>query len=142
MFELKELESTYQKTRKRLGRGEGSGTGTTAGRGQKGQKSRRNIPARFEGGQMPLIQRLAKRGFTSRTPNTSQILQLAAVNEAFESGAKIDAAALDAKWPLDKGREFHKIVGPVALEKPFHFEGVSMSKGVKEAVYAASGTVE
>lgn len=54
-----------RKPRKRIGRGNGSGTGRTGGRGEKGQKSRSGVAIKTEGGQMPLIKRLPKRGFNS-----------------------------------------------------------------------------
>ena len=54
-----------RKPRKRIGRGNGSGTGRTGGRGEKGQKSRSGVAIKTEGGQMPIIKRLPKRGFNS-----------------------------------------------------------------------------
>ena len=74
--------SGSKQNRKRVGRGIGSGTGKTAGRGHKGQKSRSggSIPRWFEGGQMPLQQRLPKFGFSSRVNNFSTDLNLKAVD--------------------------------------------------------------
>lgn len=84
-------------SRKRLGCGIGSGHGKTAGRGHKGQKSRSGggVMRGFEGGQMPLIQRLPKRGFTPLSRNTYQLVNVGQLN-AFEAGAHVDAAALYA----------------------------------------------
>jgi len=96
-MKLNELKATEgsRKSRKRVGCGIGSGTGKTAGRGHKGQKSRTGgkVARGFEGGQMPLIRRLPKRGFTSKVDNEFQIVNLGQLN-AFDDGSKVDAAAL------------------------------------------------
>ncbi len=80
------------KPRKRVGRGVGSGTGKTAGRGIKGQKSRSGVAiAGYEGGQMPLYQRLPKRGFNSRNRKSFAVVNLGLLQKF------IDAKKLDAK---------------------------------------------
>ena len=80
------------KPRKRVGRGPGSGTGKTAGRGMKGQKSRSGVAIKgFEGGQMPLYQRLPKRGFNSRNRKSFAVINLGILQKF------IDAKKLDAK---------------------------------------------
>ena len=80
------------KTRKRVGRGVGSGTGKTAGRGIKGQKSRSGVAIKgYEGGQMPLYQRLPKRGFNMRTRKKFAVINLGLLQKF------IDAKTLDAK---------------------------------------------
>src|SRR5665647_1068898 len=82
--------------RKRLGQGESSGHGKTSGRGGKGQTARSGSSIRigFEGGQMPLIRRIPKRGFNNARHTTRYLpVNLEAINR-FEDGAKVDAAAL------------------------------------------------
>src|SRR5688572_10385322 len=81
--------------RKRVGRGPGSGHGKTAGRGEKGQKSRSGFSRQigFEGGQMPLHRRLPKRGFTNIFKKTFAVVNLSDL-ERFDNGATIDEAAL------------------------------------------------
>jgi len=82
-------------SRKRKGQGIASGNGKTGGRGHKGQKSRSGgkVARGFEGGQMPLIRRVPKRGFTPRKDNDFQVVNLDKLN-GFEDGASVDAAAL------------------------------------------------
>ncbi len=80
------------KSRKRIGRGVGSGTGKTGGRGIKGQKSRSGVAIKgYEGGQMPLYQRLPKRGFNSRNKKSFAVINLGLLQKF------IDAKTLDAK---------------------------------------------
>ena len=84
------------KARTRVGRGSGSGKGTTAGRGNKGQKSRSGVSIKgFEGGQMPLYRRLPKRGFNPRNPKKFAVVNVGDVQRA------IDAGRLDAAKPID-----------------------------------------
>jgi len=96
-MKLNELKSTdgSRKDRKRKGQGIATGNGKTGGRGHKGQKSRSGgkVARGFEGGQMPLIRRVPKRGFTPRTDNDFQVVNLGQLN-AFDDGAAVDAAAL------------------------------------------------
>src|SRR6476659_4179010 len=86
-------------SKKRVGRGPGSGLGKTAGRGEKGQKSRRGYSSRpgFEGGQMPLVRRLPKRGFTNIfAPLTSEI-SLSLISIHFADGETVSIESLRAK---------------------------------------------
>lgn len=96
-MKLNELKSTEgsRRGRKRLGCGIGSGQGKTGGRGHKGQKSRTGgkVARGFEGGQMPLIRRVPKRGFTPRARKVFQLVNLSQLN-VFEDGSNVDAAAL------------------------------------------------
>jgi len=82
-------------SRKRKGQGIATGNGKTGGRGHKGQKSRSGgkVARGFEGGQMPLIRRVPKRGFTPRKDNDFQVVNLDSLN-SFDDGAVVDAAAL------------------------------------------------
>ncbi|MCY3878250.1 MAG: 50S ribosomal protein L15 [Rhodobacteraceae bacterium] len=96
LHELRDKPGATQK-RKRVGRGPGSGSGKTAGRGNKGQKSRSGVALDgFEGGQMPIYQRLPKRGF--RNPNVKRH----AVINIGQLQSFIDAGRLDASKPIDE----------------------------------------
>src|SRR6266481_10080294 len=88
-----------RKNRKRVGRGPGSGHGKTGGRGDKGHSSRAGHSFRFafEGGQMPLVRRLAKRGFNNNFfARVVAIVNVATLEERFENGATVDPPALEA----------------------------------------------
>ncbi|MBC8203072.1 MAG: 50S ribosomal protein L15 [Planctomycetes bacterium] len=96
IHEITEKTGKY-KARKRIGRGRGSGTGKTSGRGHKGAGSRSGYSRRpaFEGGQMPYFRRIPKRGFSNAAFRTEyHIVNVAALQDRFESGATVDAVAL------------------------------------------------
>ncbi len=96
IHEITEKAGKY-KARKRIGRGRGSGTGKTSGRGHKGAGSRSGYSRRpaFEGGQMPYFRRIPKRGFSNAAFRTEyHIVNVAALQNCFEAGANVDAAAL------------------------------------------------
>jgi large subunit ribosomal protein L15 len=126
--------------RKRVGRGIGSGNGKTAGRGHKGQKSRSggSIPRWFEGGQMPLQQRLPKFGFSSRVNNFSTDLNLKAVDGLKE----VDLQILKDNKLINKKIKKVKIYGNHKLSKPIKISGISLSKGAQKSVIDAGGVVE
>ena len=107
------------KSRKRLGRGPGSGQGKTAGRGHKGQKSRAGyfVPATFEGGQMPLVRRVPKRGFHNQLGLTVAVVNVGDLEARFEAGEEVNAETLKAK-NLVKGRfDLLKVLGDGELTK-------------------------
>ena len=133
-------DSGSKQNRKRVGRGIGSGTGKTAGRGHKGQKSRSggSIPRWFEGGQMPLQQRLPKFGFSSRVNNFSTDLNLKAVDGLKE----VDLQILKDNKLINKKIKKVKIYGNYKLSKPIKISGISLSKGAKKSVIDAGGVVE
>ena len=93
---LHELAPTpgSKKRRMRVGRGDGSGWGGTAGRGHKGQRSRSGASIRhhFEGGQTPTFRRLPKVGFKSGVKTIFNVVNLAAIEKAFEAGAEVVGA--------------------------------------------------
>ena len=132
--------SGSKQNRKRVGRGIGSGTGKTAGRGHKGQKSRSggSIPRWFEGGQMPLQQRLPKFGFSSRVNNFSTDLNLKAVDGLKE----VDLQILKDNKLINKKIKKVKIYGNHKLSKPIKISGLSLSKGAERSVIDAGGVVE
>ena len=133
-------DSGSKQNRKRVGRGIGSGTGKTAGRGHKGQKSRSggSIPRWFEGGQMPLQQRLPKFGFSSRVNNFSTDLNLKAVDGLKE----VDLQILKDNKLINKKIKKVKIYGNYKLSKPIKISGISLSKGAEKSVIDAGGVVE
>ena len=91
-----------KKTRKRIGRGPGSGTGKTAGKGHKGQKSRSGYSRRygFEGGQMPLVRRIPKRGFCNIFRVEYQVVNLRDLERVFADGDTVSAVTLVEKGLL------------------------------------------
>lgn len=126
----------------RVGRGHGSGNGKTAGRGQKGQKSRSGGKVRvgFEGGQMPLYRRLPKRGFKNR--NTKEIvgINVGALNR-FEDGAEVTIAALVESGLVSNPKDGVKILGNGELTKKLTVKVTAVSEGAKAKIEAAGGTV-
>ncbi|HAS5577659.1 TPA: 50S ribosomal protein L15 [Vibrio cholerae] len=127
---------------KRLGRGVGSGLGKTGGRGHKGQKSRSGGKVRpgFEGGQMPLKQRLPKFGFTSRKSFVSAEVRLSELAKV--TGDVVDLNALKAASLVTKNIEFAKIVLSGEINKAVTVKGLRVTKGAKAAIEAAGGKIE
>ncbi len=131
-----------RKQRKRLGRGVGSGTGKTAGRGTKGQGSRSGGGVRpgFEGGQMPIHRRLPKRGFTNIFKKKVAIVNIRDLGR-FKSGDVIDKAALIG-CGLVKGRfDDIKLLGKGSIDFPLEIRLSSISKGAKEKIESAGGSI-
>ncbi len=129
--------------RKRLGRGPASGTGKTAGRGQKGQKSRSGggMPPWFEGGQMPLNRRVPKRGFTNIFRKTYQVVNLEGLNR-FAEGETVDKAALAARGLVKHADRPVKLLGRGKLETANLTVTVDKaSRSAVAAVEAAGGKV-
>ena len=129
--------------RKRVGRGPGSGHGKTASRGEKGQKSRSGFSRRigFEGGQMPLVRRLPKRGFTNIFKKDFAIVNVSDL-ERFDAGTSVDEAAL-RKAGLVKGRHHGiKILGDGKLSKAMTVKAHRFSQSAREGIAAAGGTAE
>ena len=125
--------------RKRVGRGMGSGTGKPAGRGHKGQKSRTggNVRAGFEGGQMPLQMRLPKFGFSSRTNNHLKEVNVKNIN-GLET---VTLETLKEHKIISKSVKKVKIFGTFDLESKVNVEGIKVTKGAKESIEKAGGTV-
>ncbi|HEX9160695.1 MAG TPA: 50S ribosomal protein L15 [Thermoanaerobaculia bacterium] len=130
-------------TRKRVGRGPGSGTGKTAGRGEKGQKSRTGYSRMlgFEGGQMPLHRRLPKRGFTNIFKRTHAVVNVSDL-ERFDNGATVDEAVL-RKAGLIKGQnDGIKILGNGTLTKKLTVHAAKFSESARKQIEAAGGTCQ
>jgi large subunit ribosomal protein L15 len=134
-----------QPNRKRIGRGIGSGHGKTSGRGHKGAGSRSGTKRHlgFEGGQMPLMRRIAKRGFNNNQFALAVAeVNVAALNLAFESGAQVSPESMAAKG-LAKGRfDVVKILGNGELSKSLSVSAHRFSASAEKKILAAGGKVE
>ncbi|MBD8679404.1 50S ribosomal protein L15 [Sphingomonas sp. CFBP 13720] len=136
-----------RKGKMRVGRGIGSGKGKTAGRGQKGQKSREGVSiAGFEGGQMPLHMRIPKRGFNNIFAKDHAEVNLGAIQKAvdagkIEAGASLDHAALKAAGLARGGKDGVRLLGKGELTTKLSFTVAGASKGAIEAVEKAGGSV-
>ena len=130
--------------RKRLGQGESSGHGKTAGRGGKGQTARSGSSIRigFEGGQMPLIRRIPKRGFNNARFTTRYIPVNVELLNTFDDGARVDEAVLrDAGLVNGKG-DGVKILGDGELSKKLTVAVSAFSASAKAKIEAKGGTCE
>ena len=132
--------------RKRLGRGPGSGTGKTAGRGEKGQKSRSGHTHRagFEGGQMPLVRRVPKRGFTNiwRTEYTVvNLAQLEKLDPAALTQNEVTPDVLVARGLARSGRPV-KVLGVGEVGRAFKVKAHRFSKSARAKIEAAGGSCE
>lgn len=136
-----------RKARVRVGRGIGSGLGKTAGRGQKGQKSRSGVAIKgFEGGQMPLHMRLPKRGFNKPNRLRFAEVNIGALQRAVEAGklaegATVDLAALQAAGLVTQPRDGVRLLGKGTLTARLDLHVTGVSAAAKAAVEAAGGTV-
>ncbi|HUP58964.1 MAG TPA: 50S ribosomal protein L15 [Thermoanaerobaculia bacterium] len=129
--------------KKRVGRGPGSGHGKTAGRGEKGQKSRSGFSRQmgFEGGQMPLHRRLPKRGFTNIFKRDYAVVNVSDL-ERFDSGATVDEASLRSAG-LVKGRhDGIKILGDGKLTRKLTVTATKFSASARKQIEAAGGTCQ
>ena len=142
LHELKASEGS-RKTRNRVGRGMSSGNGKTSGRGHKGQKARSGGGVRpgFEGGQMPLFQRLPKRGFTNIHRKEYTIVNLDVLNR-FEDGTEITPELLLEEGVVSKLKAGIKVLGKGAIEKKLTVKAHKFSASAKEAIEAAGGQTE
>ena len=131
--------------RKRIGRGMGSGTGKTSGRGHNGYYSRSGSSKRvgFEGGQMPLARRIAKRGFNNRKFATQvAIINLTTLEKTFENGATVSPEVLIEKG-LVKGRfDVIKILANGQLTKKLTVQAHRFSRSAEDAITAQGGTAQ
>ena len=131
-----------KKARKRVGRGPGSGLGKTAGRGHKGQKSRSGYTRRdgFEGGQMPLVRRVPKRGFTNIFRTEYAVInveQLAALSGQDE----VTPESLGAAGLVHRGKLL-KVLGDGEISQALTVKAHAFSKSARQKIEAAGGTCE
>jgi large subunit ribosomal protein L15 len=133
------------KTKKRLGRGRGSGTGKTSGKGVKGQKARpghHGARIGFEGGQMPMKMRIAKRGFKNPFRVEAFPMNLKTLELVFDAGATVDLESLRAKGLVPKRVECLKILAEGDLTKKLTVKAHRFSASAKEKIEKAGGTAE
>ena len=137
-----------RKSRMRVGRGIGSGKGKTAGRGQKGAKARSGVAINaFEGGQMPLHMRLPKRGFNNIFAKDYAEINLGMIQKMINAGklatdGPIDHAALKAAGLARGGKDGVRLLGKGTLTSKLQLKVSGASKGAREAVEKAGGSVE
>jgi len=143
LHELRPAEGAVRKT-KRKGRGTGSGLGKTAGRGSNGQNSRSGGGVRiaFEGGQMPLVRRIPKRGFTNIFKKQFAVVNIEDLNK-FENNTEITAEFLKEVGMIRKiEKDGLKILGNGNLEKSLTVKAAKFTKSAVEKIEAAGGKVE
>lgn len=142
-MKLHELYNTVpRQARKRVGRGDGSGHGRTAGRGDKGAGARSGHTRRphFEGGQIPLIRRLPKRGFKNPNHLEYNVVNLAILEENFDAGSTVDRDELLKRGLLNKNTRPLKILGDGELTKSLNVTADKFSATAKERIEAVGGT--
>jgi large subunit ribosomal protein L15 len=127
-------------SKKRVGRGPGSGLGKTAGRGEKGQKSRTGYSSRpgFEGGQMPLIRRVPKRGFTNIWKTEYAVVNL---SQLAELEGEVNAQVLAEHGLVRSGKKV-KVLGDGEIGKALTVVADKFSKSAREKIEAAGGRCE
>src|SRR5438874_9988784 len=139
---LKPAKGSVHK-KKRVGRGPGSGLGKTAGRGEKGQKSRSGYSAKigFEGGQMPLHRRLPKRGFTNIFKKRWLEVSLAALDRAFKANEEVNPELLHHRGIIKKAKHDVVVLGNGELSKPLRISAHRFTKSAREKIEKAGGEV-
>jgi large subunit ribosomal protein L15 len=142
---LNDIHHGIQKHKKarRIGRGTGSGYGKTCGRGHKGQKSRAgwSISPTFQGGTMPLVRRVPKRGFHNRFAQQVATVNVSDLERVFEDGDQVTPESLRAK-SLAKGRyDLLKVLGDGQLTKKLTVTAHRFSKSAREKIEQAGGHV-
>ena len=142
LHKLSPVEGSTQ-VGKRNGRGHGSGNGKTGGRGHKGQKARSGgkVRAGFEGGQMPLVRRIPKRGFINIYAKPLTAINLTVLNR-FEDGAVVDAEALIEKGILNSCPYGLKVLANGNLTKKITVKAAAFSESAKEKIEQAGGKAE
>lgn len=129
------------KKRKRVGRGPGSGHGKTCGRGHKGQGSRAgfSLHPTFEGGQMPLVRRIPKRGFNNKWADVVAIVNVSDLEAAFADGDEVTLESLKAKNLAKGSFDVLKVLGDGELSKKLKVSAHRFSKSAQEKIAKAGG---
>jgi large subunit ribosomal protein L15 len=132
-----------RRARTRVGRGPGSGLGKTSGRGQKGDKARAGGGSRpgFEGGQMPLIRRIPKRGFTNPFKQHAQVVNVRHLG-LLADGAEVTPETLFGAGLVRRPDTPIKLLGMGEVKRKFVVKGVGVSGSAREKIEAAGGTIE
>ena len=141
-MKLHELKNKIDRQpRRRVGRGDGSGSGRTSGRGEKGAGARTGYSRRpyFEGGQIPLIRRIPKRGFSHPTHQEFEVVNLAIFEANFEAGAEITRALLLEKGLIAKSNLPLKVLADGELTKNFTVAADRFSAAAKAKIEEKGG---
>jgi len=129
-----------KKAKNRVGRGEGS-KGKTAGRGTKGTGARKNVPASFEGGQMPLHMRLPKlKGFKNPFKVEFQVVNVATIGKLFPEGGDVTVSSLVERGAVRKGQPV-KVLGEGSIKVKVDVTADKFSASAQEKIEAAGGSV-
>ncbi|MCL4121384.1 UNVERIFIED_CONTAM: hypothetical protein GTU68_041038, partial [Idotea baltica] len=130
------------KKRKRIGRGTGSGLGKTSGRGHKGQRSRAGHSQHptFQGGAMPMIRRIAKRGFNNKFADKIGEVNVADLEQHFAAGDEVNADTLKAKALANYRYDVLKVLGKGEISKKLTVSAHRFSESAKQKIEAAGGT--
>jgi len=146
MLTLKDLKPAEgsRKNRKRIGRGQASGQGHTAGRGNNGAKSRSGYSQKlyFEGGQLPLIRRVPKHGFTNVFKKVFQVVNIADINEVSAVADVIDIEVLYANGKVNSLSGLLKVLGDGSIDKAVTVKANAFSKSATEKLVSANGKAE
>ena len=144
MVSLADINQGIQrnKRKRRVGRGPGSGRGKTSSRGHNGAGSRRGNSSRrgYEGGQMPLFRRVAKRGFSNAAfTDAYKAINLDQLQDRFEDGAEVDIDALKAAFSLSRITKV-KVLGRGELTKKLNLQAHAFSASAAQAIENAGGS--
>jgi len=142
-MKLHDLKNTTGRaTRKRVGRGDGSGIGKTSGRGENGARKRSGYSRRagFEGGQLPLLRRLPKRGFKNPNRQEFTVVNIGAIDKNFGEGEEVTREMLQAKGVIGKkSTPLLKVLGDGEINKALTIKADKFSASAKEKIEAAGG---
>ena len=144
MLDRLQLPPGGRRPTKRVGRGPGSGLHKTSGRGMKGQGKRspgRETALHFEGGQMPLVRRIPKRGFHNRTRKSYQVVNVGALG-VFGDGASVDVGVLVGRRLVRKRRGGVKVLGEGDAPKKITLKVHRVSASARRKIEEAGGSVE
>jgi len=146
MLNLNDLKPKEGATRHkhRVGRGSGSGWGCTAGRGNNGARARSGYSEKdyFEGGQLPLIRRLPKRGFTNVFKKIYQVVNVSDIDSIAKNGDVVDAQYLYSAGKIHSKDEMVKVLGNGEISKSVTIKADAFSKSAEEKITKANGKTE
>ena len=146
MLKLNDLKPAKGAThhKHRVGRGSGSGWGSTAGRGNNGAKARSGYSQKdyFEGGQLPLIRRLPKRGFTNIFKKYYQVVNISDIDAVAKNGDVVDVEYLYSAGKIHSKEEMVKVLGNGEITKSLTIKVDAFSKSAEEKIVNAKGKIE
>ncbi|MCC6507636.1 MAG: 50S ribosomal protein L15 [Pirellulaceae bacterium] len=133
---------TKNKLRRRIGRGPGSGQGKTAGRGHNGHKSRSGYSRHpvFQGGDLPLVRRIPKRGFNNKFALTVVSINLGQIAQVFDAGDEITPKTLQARGVIKRRFDEIKVLGDGEITKPLKISAHRFSASALEKLQAVGGS--